>query len=962
MSFELLSRQEVPALGLVCEDYRHKVTGARHIHLDNGKSHNAFNVVFRTMPEDSSGVAHIIEHCVLQGSERFPVHEVFTHMGNRSFSSFMNAMTGPDATSYPFASCNRKDFDNLLQVYLDCLFFPLLTELDFRQEGHRLEFRDPADPNSGLVIHGVVYNEMKGAMSSPVRRFYAGLDKHLFPSLFYRHNSGGEPACIPHLSYEAFRAFHATYYHPSNAIFLTVGDIPAGDHQQRFEELVLKRFPGPGDTFSIPREKYYDKPVRCSAPYPCAAESLAGQTYIALAWLLGPASDLDACMDAEFLQQVLMTGSASPLMRALEASDLGKAPFGNYVRSDTSELQFVTGMQGSDRQHAEAIEELILGVLQQVAEEGLPREDIDRALHQLELDHRNTEDSSWMPFLLELLERAGERVLHGGDPVEGINQGPALDRLRARLEDPAYLKLLVKRLLLENPHRVNYSLVPDAEMAAREVETESAWLKERAQKLEDAEREHIVSQAVELRKKQQEEEDLDQLPRLRLSEVTDDPDYPQAQVHDVAGKELQFYPCGSNGIAWMELTFPLPQLAIEDLPRLSILLRILDKLGCAGEDFLATAERQQRLGVAPSAAAILGFDPGDSDSPLGWVTLGGRCLYPNFREYCELMCDTLQKVDFSDTSRVKDLLRRRLTLLEREAANGNAMLNGLNAAARTGSGSAELFYHFNSMPVVDALRDMLQSDENVLQAIADFRRLLDLLLKQKAKVFLAAEEERFASLKLELEASLGRLSGEGESMCTAAPGSRQPQHQGWSGATAIAYNFMAWPALKPDHELTPASMVLCQLLEQGLLHRQVREEGGAYGVGLRLHFGSLVCWSYRDPRIEATLKDFANAAEWMKHGAISEDLLENAKLAVLRTLDGPLSEVSDATGDYHAKLLGRTQELRRKRRREVIAVSIDDVRRAAAELMLPGRASRCVIASAQALEGAGIENLEIQEL
>ena len=185
---------------------------------------------------------------------------------------------------------------------------------------------------------------------------------------------------------------------------MTVGDIPAGDHQQRFEELVLKRFPGPGDTFSIPREKYYDKPVRCSAPYPCAAESLAGQTYIALAWLLGPASDLDACMDAEFLQQVLMTGSASPLMRALEASDLARHPSAIMcvvILASCSSSRVCRAVIGS---MLRLIEELILGVLQQVAEEGLPREDIDRALHQLELDHRNTEDSSWMPFLLELLE------------------------------------------------------------------------------------------------------------------------------------------------------------------------------------------------------------------------------------------------------------------------------------------------------------------------------------------------------------------------------------------------------------------------------------------------------------------------------------------------------------------------------------------------------------------------------
>ncbi len=962
MSFELLSRQEVPALGLVCEDYRHTTTGARHIHLDNGKSHNAFSVVFRTLPTDSTGVAHIIEHCVLQGSERFPVHEVFTHMGNRSFSSFMNAMTGPDATSYPFASCNRKDFDNLLQVYLDCLFFPLLTELDFRQEGHRLEFRDPVDPESGLVVHGVVYNEMKGAMSSPVRRFYAGLDQYLFPTLFYRNNSGGDPACIPHLSYEEFKAFHARYYHPSNAIFLTVGDISAAEHQQRFQELVLHRFPGVGDTFTIPREQYHEKPVTSSATYPFSGETLDGQAYVALAWLLGPASDLDACMDAEFLQQVLMTGSSSPLMRALEASDLGKAPFGNYVRTDTSEMQFVTGFQGSDQKHAAEIEKLILSVLEKVAAEGLPREDVDRALHQLELDHRNTEDSNWMPFLLELLERAGERVLHGGDPVDGINQGPALDRLHKRLKDPAYLPALVKRMLLENPHRVNFSLVPDAEMAAREVLVEQEWLQSREQALSDSEREHLVSQATELRHKQQVEEDLDQLPRLRLSEVTEDPSYPQACVENVAGHEMQFYPCGSNGIAWIEMVFPLPELAPEDVPRMSILLRALDKLGCGGEDFLATAERQQRLGVAPGASALLGFDILEYDKPVAWLSLSGRCLYSNFSEYCGLMRDTLESVELRDTARLKDLLRRRLTLLEREAANGNAMSNGMSAVTRNSNASADLFYNWNGQPLVETLREMLKSDESVQKAADDFKRLMKAVLQQKLRIFLAAEEDRAEELKRQLAEAVNGFAAEGEASFSRKPSEHQLQQVALSGATAIAYNFMSWPAPPSEHELTPALMVLCQLLEQGLLHRQVREEGGAYGVGLRLHFGNLICWSYRDPRIEATLDDFARAAEWVAASRISDDLLENAKLAVLRTLDGPLSEVSDATSDYHAKLLGRTQELRLQRRRAVIDVSVDDIRRAAAFVMRPERASRCVVASAQAIAQAKLPEMDVKEL
>ena len=237
-SFTWVRSESIASLNIEIQEYRHNKTGAQHFHIAADDNNNVFLVALRTVPQDSTGVAHILEHTTLCGSERYPVRDPFFMMTRRSLNTFMNAFTSSDWTAYPFASQNSKDFGNLLQVYMDAVFFPTLDELDFAQEGHRVEFAEEGNPDSELVYKGVVYNEMKGAMSSPSRSLWQELTSQLFPSVTYHYNSGGEPENIPELSYEELKAFHHNHYHPSNAIFMTFGDIEAAEHQARWGERV----------------------------------------------------------------------------------------------------------------------------------------------------------------------------------------------------------------------------------------------------------------------------------------------------------------------------------------------------------------------------------------------------------------------------------------------------------------------------------------------------------------------------------------------------------------------------------------------------------------------------------------------------------------------------------------------------------------------------------------------------
>ena len=345
-TFEFLRSQRIESLDLDVSEYRHIKTGAQHIHIATDNSENVFLVALRTVPEDSRGVAHILEHTALCGSEKYPVRDPFFMMIRRSLNTFMNAFTSSDWTAYPFASQNRKDFNNLLQVYLDAVFFSRLNPLDFAQEGHRLEFKDAENSDSDLVYKGVVFNEMKGAMSSVTSTLWHTLCTYLYPTTTYHYNSGGDPAAIPDLTYEQLKNFYRTHYHPSNATFMTFGDIPAAEHQANFEREALHRFEPLPETIAVADEKRYLAPIAVEEAYAFDEEGPTdNKTHIIISWLLGKATDLKACMQAHLLNSVLLDNSASPLLKALETSDLGSSPSPLCGLDDSQkEMCFVCGI------------------------------------------------------------------------------------------------------------------------------------------------------------------------------------------------------------------------------------------------------------------------------------------------------------------------------------------------------------------------------------------------------------------------------------------------------------------------------------------------------------------------------------------------------------------------------------------------------------------------------------------
>ena len=560
-AFQLQRSEHIDSLGVEVQEYQHIQTGALHYHIAAENEENVFLVAFRTVPEDNTGVAHILEHTALCGSEKYPVRDPFFMMTRRSLNTFMNAFTSSDWTAYPFASQNRKDYFNLLDVYLDAVFFSRLDPLDFAQEGHRVEFEESGNSDSPLVYKGVVFNEMKGAMSSPVSTLWQTLTRYLFPSTTYHFNSGGDPEAIPDLSYEELLAFYKSHYHPSNSVLMTFGDIPVAELQQRFEDQALKRFEKLDEVIVVDDEKRYFSPLRVEEGYALDQEDSSDKTHHVMGWLLGPSIDLEEQLKAHLLSRVLLDNSASPLRYALESSDLGMSPSPLCGLEDSNrEMGFMCGIEGSEPERADAFEQLVLDTLQQVAEQGVPQEHVEAALHQLELSQREISGDGY-PYGMNLILASLSSAIHRGDPIALLNLDPVLEKLREAIKDRNFIPQLVQQLLLDNQHRVRLTLRPDSQLAQRRDQSEAAILEQIRSSMDDLDKQAVIDQAAALEARQHQIDDESILPKVTIEDVPAGMRIPQGSEQLQDDFSYNFYAQGTNGLVYQQAVIELPDLS-----------------------------------------------------------------------------------------------------------------------------------------------------------------------------------------------------------------------------------------------------------------------------------------------------------------------------------------------------------------------------------------------------------------
>ncbi len=952
-AFEPLRNHPVPALRLEFQEYRHRITGARHLHLAADDPHNAFLVVFLTVPQDSTGVAHILEHTALCGSRRYPVRDPFFMMIRRSLNTFMNAFTSSDWTAYPFASQNKKDFNNLLDVYLDAAFFPLLDPLDFAQEGHRLEFAESGNPSLELLFKGVVFNEMKGALSSPVQRLGQELQHRLFPTTTYHYNSGGDPVVIPELTHAQLKAFHAHHYHPSNAIFLTYGDIPADEHQAHFEERALAQFQALNLDLTIPAERRYAAPIADLVHYPLdGSDELADQSHVVLGWLLDPITDPLATLRARLLSDVLLDNSSSPLRHALETTELGAAPSPLCgFDASTHEATFVCGLEGSNPEQAEAVEALVLEVLEQVAAEGVPQEAVDAALHQLELSEREITGDGF-PYGLRLMMEALTPAIHGADPLPALDSGPLLEQLRIESRDPAFIPRLTQQLLLNNRHRVRLTMAPDPDLSTRQAAAERERLATIRATLSTADQHRIVEQATALAERQQRQDDPELLPKVGLEDVPAELKIAEGVTRPVDALPTTWYAQGTNGMIYLQAVFDLPALEPEELELLPLLCTCLSEVGSAGRDYRATQARHAAVTGGISARATVRGGVDDVNQVKGVMVLAGKALARHQNELSQLLWETLSEPRFDELPRLRELIAQ-IRAHREEAVTDHGHLLALAAASADLSPVSALNHCWDGLLGLRALKALDDSldDPRTLETFAArlaqlHRRLRDL----PRQLLVVSEAERQDSIAEALSTCWRGGTPLSAPFTLAAP-LPQPTRQGFSVNTQVNFCAKAYPAVAPNHPDAPALQVLGDFLRNGYLHRAIREQGGAYGGGAGYHpdSGAFRFHSYRDPRLADTLADFDRAIDWLHSSSHPARTLEEAILGVIAAIDKPGSPAGEAINAFFGTLFGRSPEQRRAYRQQILAVTLDDLQRVAATYLQPERARCAVLSDARTL-------------
>jgi Zn-dependent M16 (insulinase) family peptidase len=803
---------------------------------------------------------------------------------------------------------------------------------------------------------------MKGAMSSTPSVLWDRLCFELFPSNTYHFNSGGDPEAIPDLTYQQLRDFYAEHYHPSNAIFLTFGDIPAADHQRVFESAVLHRFDALDRQVEVALETAFTEPRSATHTYAMdPEEDIQNKTHLIMGWKLGESADLTAMLEAQLVASVLMENSASPLMHYLETTELGTAPSPLCgLEESMREMVFCCGIEGSDIGHAVAFEAAVLDCIKNVAEHGISGEKVEAILRQIEL-HQREVGGDGMPYGLNLMLRALGAATHYGDAVSALDLEPVIATLRERLTSPDYIPSLLRRLLLDNPHRVRLVVEPDATLSAQRDAAETARLDAMKASLDEAQTADVLDLAARLRERQAQKDDPNVLPRVALTDIPAETPSPIPDITQTVAPHYR-YTAGTNGLVYQQWVSQLPALTDAEQQHLPLVTGLMAEVGTEGLTYLQAQDRHSATVGSLSASVSSRAHREDEQSCDRYLVLSSKALADRIDEQLALMSDTLQGARFDEHTRIRDLISQ-IRARRDQGITGNGHALAMSAACAGMSPLARLSHEqggLEGIRRIRALDDSLHSDSELASLASSLGAIQQKLASAGGRQLCTiADEPNMAAASLAAESAMGALNRSETSVWSSAP-IREQRQEVWVTNTQVNFCARAYPTVPSGHPDAPILTVLGAFLRNGFLHRSIREQGGAYGGGAS-HDANLAAFrffSYRDPRLADTLADFDASLAWLmetNHDALA---LEEAILSVVASLDKPGSPAGEAKQHFHECLFGRTAEHRKLFRAGIVNTQIDDMRRVADTYLRADRASTAVVthvSGASELAQRGIE-------
>lgn len=880
----------------------HEPTGAKIMHIANEDPENVFCLSFQTLPSSSNGVPHILEHIVLCGSKKFPIKDPFFSMTRRSLNTYMNALTGQDFTCYPASSQVEKDFYNLLEVYLDAVFHPELKKMSFLQEGHRLE-------TNPLQYQGVVYNEMKGALSSPESRLWEALLKHLTPDLPYAVNSGGNPKEIPNLTYEELKEFHKTFYHPSRCLFFSYGNLPLSKHLDFLEEKTLFAFQKEAPLPPLPLQKRFSSPVKAHASFPIhASESTDKKTWIVFSFLTAPLTHQEEILALCLLDSLLMDTDGSPLKKALLKSGLCSQA-SSSIDTEMSEVPMTIVCKGCDSHNGEKLKKRLFETLKTCK---FTEEEIQSSLHQLEFDRKEI-GSGGSPFGLELFFRAGLIKQHGSEPENALLIHTLFQDLRERLKNPEFLSNLLAKYLIDNPHYVMLTFSPDPELEAKELEEEAQRLLSLTGSIDtDA----LIEQANALTRYQEsiETQNLECLPKLSLTDIPSKAKDFSLIETAIGSTQVFYHECFTNKILYADLVFDLPHIPQEDLPLVSLYARFITELGCADRDYQKNLAYQHAYTGDLSAACAFHVSSKDPKICHPTFSIRGKALDRNSNQFLSILADFAHGAHCDDKERIKELFMQHMTSLENGLVR-NALRYAIQSSLKDKSLSSFISDQWYGLSYYEFVLGFKENPERLVDELIRIQEMI--LAKGTPHLVISCEKELFDTLKpLNLP---------------------KRQINIWTGNYSLpkeksfAYQIPAPVAFTARGQNTvsysAALLLSTELLENCHLHREIREKGGAYGGGASYspQTGNFHFYAYRDPQLAKTVDTFQTALEKIASGEFSEQELEEAKFGAIQSLDAPVSPGSRAMVAYSWKRSGRTVDMRQTFRDQILSTTKEDI-------------------------------------
>lgn len=927
-AYEIIEKREITDINSVTYLCRHKKTGAKLALIENDDDNKVFYIGFRTPPKDSTGVAHILEHSVLCGSKEFPLKDPFVELVKGSLNTFLNAMTYPDKTIYPVASCNDKDFQNLMHVYLDAVFYPNIykNEMIFRQEGWHYEMTTPEDE---LTVNGVVYNEMKGAFSSPDDVLEREIMNSLYPHTTYGCESGGDPQVIPQLSYEEFKAFHQKYYHPSNSYIYLYGDMDMAEKLAFIDEHYLSHFDALEVDSEIQEEPAFLTPNRVVKEYPISdGEDEEENTFLSLNLTVGDSLDRELYVAFQILDYALCSAPGAPLKQALVDRGLGKDVYSIYENGIRQPYFSIVAKDTCVEKEQEFLQ-VIHEVLTNVVEEGFDEKALLAGINYYEFKYREADFGSYPKGLMYGLQILDSWLYDVRKPFIHIEANDTFAILREKATK-GYFEQLVEEYLLQNPHRSVVILQPKVGLLEEQEEALKASLAEKKAKMSPEELQEIIDKFARLRAFQEgkdSKEDLEKIPLLSREDLKKEAAGFVNEERNLGDTKLLYHNLFTNGIGYLRMIFSLDNIPGEYFPYVGILKGCLGLLNTEHYSYGDLYNEMNLITGGMAAVNNAYSNVEDPDQCKVTLELKTKVFYRNIPKAIDMISEIILTSDFTDTKRLYEILAEGKSRMQAQMISGGHSI-AAGRALSYGSVSGVLSEELSGVPFYRLIARLEEHfEEEKEQLVAKLQKLAKMIFRpENLMVDFVGEESAVNHLETPVQNLKSKLyTCEVEKAHYVPEVSRK--NEGFMTSGQVQYVCRAGNFRRKGLPYTGALRVLKVMMGYEYLWTNVRVKGGAYGCMCSFgKSGESYFVSYRDPHLNNTLKIYREAADAIASYQADERTMTQYIIGAISDLDMPMNPAAKGLYSLSAYMTGITREILQKERDEVLGATPEDIR------------------------------------